>query len=146
MMQIFLAVSVLVYSVTMSKAGYEVRSEKLNECGDKLKDLSRQLDREVFAEGKESEKEITNKYNERYSSIISDTENHSDKDYWLAKLDMTHDYEITGIRRLAMYAVSYANLYAGYIIPITMMIAELLFVTDMIGATSFYPDSFRINQ
>ncbi|WP_251373279.1 SLATT domain-containing protein, partial [Escherichia coli] len=41
MLQIFLAVSVLVYSVIIGTAHYEIRSKQLNECGDKIKDLIR---------------------------------------------------------------------------------------------------------
>ena len=45
MMQIFLAVSVLVYSVVIGTARYEVRAETLTECGDKLKELIRAIER-----------------------------------------------------------------------------------------------------
>lgn len=41
MMQIFLGVSVLVYSVVIGTARYEIRSTQLNECGDKIKELIR---------------------------------------------------------------------------------------------------------
>jgi ABC-type multidrug transport system permease subunit len=36
MMQIFLAVAILVYSVVIRTARYDVREETLTECGDKL--------------------------------------------------------------------------------------------------------------
>lgn len=45
MMSIFLAVSVLVYSVVIGTAKYEVRAEGLTQCGDKLKELNRELNR-----------------------------------------------------------------------------------------------------
>jgi hypothetical protein len=38
MMQIFLAVSILVYSTINSTARYDLRSQVLSECGDKLKE------------------------------------------------------------------------------------------------------------
>ena len=44
-MSIFLAVSVLVYSVVIGTAKYEVRAEGLTQCGDKLKELNRELNR-----------------------------------------------------------------------------------------------------
>jgi len=43
-MSIFLAVAVLVYSVVIGTARYEARADKLTQCGDNLKDLSRELD------------------------------------------------------------------------------------------------------
>jgi hypothetical protein len=46
MMQIFLGVAVLVYSVVIGTARYEIRSTQLTECGDKLKELIRELDKE----------------------------------------------------------------------------------------------------
>ncbi|MFW3398424.1 SLATT domain-containing protein, partial [Aliarcobacter butzleri] len=38
MMQIFLAVAVLVFSISISTSRYELRAETLRECGDKLKE------------------------------------------------------------------------------------------------------------
>ena len=43
MLQIFLAVAVLVYSTINATAKYETRSERLNECGDRIKELIREL-------------------------------------------------------------------------------------------------------
>ena len=43
MMQIFLGVAVLVYSVVIGTARYDMRAEQLTECGDKLKELIHSL-------------------------------------------------------------------------------------------------------
>lgn len=43
--QIFLATSLLVYSVVIGTARYELRGEQLNDCGDKIKELIRELRR-----------------------------------------------------------------------------------------------------
>ncbi|MBB1489857.1 hypothetical protein, partial [Oceanospirillum sediminis] len=45
--QIFLAVSVLVYSVVILKSKYDVRSSNINACGDKIKFLARELEYEL---------------------------------------------------------------------------------------------------
>ena len=41
--QIFLAVAILVYSIITGTARFELRSEQLNDCGDKIKSLIREL-------------------------------------------------------------------------------------------------------
>ena len=93
MLQIFLAVAVLVYSVINATARYETRSEALNECGDKIKDLIRNLRREA------SEGEISGvtvdlaKYTKRYDEVSTDAENHDRVDFMLASLDMHRDYK-----------------------------------------------------
>ena len=46
MMQIFLGVAVLVYSVVIGTARYDMRSSQLTECGDKLKELVRSLEKD----------------------------------------------------------------------------------------------------
>ncbi|MFN4361684.1 MAG: SLATT domain-containing protein [Hylemonella sp.] len=42
-LQIFLAVAVLVFSVVSATAGYETRARVLNDCADRIKDLSREI-------------------------------------------------------------------------------------------------------
>ena len=80
MMQIFLAVAVLVYFVVIGTARYEVRAETLTECGDKLKELIRAIDKDRKVNEKFSDVDLTT-YQDRYSDIVTDTENHSRSDY-----------------------------------------------------------------
>lgn len=134
MMQIFLAVSVLVYSVVIGTARYEYRTENLTECGDKLKELIRTLDKDRQTQGEPSGDGLENKQ-ERYSDIAQDTENHTRSDYRLAKLEMDNDYFITGIPRLLEYLFAYADRSTAYIVPILMIAFEVVFITDMIGLT-----------
>lgn len=140
MMQIFLAVAILVYSIVMSKSGLDVRAEKLNECGDHLKDLSRKLDRAIN-EGKLDE---IDKYNERYSDITTDTEGHSRLDYLCAKLDMPNDYTIRGVKWLLLSIYSYLwILSTELLLPVVMIGMEVIFISDMLG-TNLLPKSFHI--
>lgn len=138
-MQLFLAVSVLVYSVTMAKAGYEVRAEKLNACGDNLKILSRKLDEDIAA----SDHDIK-QHAKRYANIVASSENHEDIDYLISRLDMVRDYNIVGMERFILTAKSYCQLYSMYLVPVFMIATELTFFTDMIGVTSLYPQAFRV--
>lgn len=138
MLQIFLAVAVLVYSVIIGTARYETRSEALNECGDKIKDLIRNLRCEV-AEAKTTgvAVDLVN-YHQRYDDISTDAENHSRVDFMLASLEMKSDYNYTGLIRLYMYVKSAVLYCIPYVIPTLLIASEVTFVTDMLGVTHFF--------
>ncbi|OHB44849.1 MAG: hypothetical protein A2178_01585 [Planctomycetes bacterium GWC2_49_10] len=144
MMQVFLAVAVLVYSVVIGTSRYEVRAEKLNECGDKLKELIRQLNY-ALKEKKRLSEEDFDKYQQRYSDIVTDSENHTRCDHRLAWLEMGEDDSPTGLFRLHSYFISYAARSVAYLIPIVMILFEVIFITDMIGATSILVKYFNGN-
>lgn len=133
MMQIFLAVAVLVYSAIIGTARYELRAEKLTECGDKLKDLIRAIDKEK--DGADLGEERLSTFNERYSDIVTDSENHIRSDYKLAMHEMINDYHMTGIPKLWNLFSACANRYFSYIIPLMMIGFELAFIADMVALT-----------
>ncbi|WP_047551857.1 SLATT domain-containing protein [Methylotenera sp. G11] len=134
MMVIFLAVAVLVYSVVIGTARYELRAENLTECGDKLKELIREIDKDRENHAKISDSQLS-KYQERYSDIVTDTENHIRSDYRLAMLEMTRDYYISGLPRMLCFVLAFSSRFTAYIVPIIMILFEILFITDMIGIT-----------
>lgn len=138
MMQIFLAVSVLVYSVVIGTARYDVRAETLTECGDKLKELIRSIDKHREINVTFSEADLTT-YHERYSDIVTDTENHIRSDYGLAILEMEKDYFYTGFVRLKLWVSSHVHRLIPYILPIALLSVEVTFITDMVGASSILP-------
>lgn len=139
MLQIFLAVAVLVYSVINATARYETRAEALNECGDKIKDLIRNLRTEISLS-----KQITGtgvnlqNYNQRYDDVSTDAENHNRVDFIFSSLEMSSDYNYTGLVRVFMYLRGITLYLIPYAIPTLMLIAEVFFVTDMIGITSVF--------
>ncbi|WP_040503822.1 SLATT domain-containing protein [Herbaspirillum lusitanum] len=138
MLQIFLAVAVLVYSVINATARYEIRAEALNECGDKIKDLIRNLRREV-SEGKKAGTPIDlAKYNQRYDEVSTDAENHSRVDFLFASLEMKGDYCYTGLLRIFMYIRSAFLYVIPYVVPSLMLGAEVVFIGDMLGITDFF--------
>jgi hypothetical protein len=102
MLQIFLAVAVLVYSVVNSTAKYETRAERLNECGDKIKELIREL-RVTIAGGAKVD---LNAFNQRYTLISTDSENHVRVDYWLAVVRTPEYYNVSGLIRTWIMALS----------------------------------------
>jgi hypothetical protein len=141
MMQIFLAVSVLVYSVVIGTARYEVRSTQLNECGDKLKELIREIDkeREVHA-GKSLPEAKLIEFQKRYSDIVMDVENHVRNDYRFATLEMINDYYIKGLPRLKLWVEAHILRAANYVLPTLLMLMEIVFITDMMGVTTVFTD------
>lgn len=142
MMQIFLAVAVLVYSVVIGTARYEYRAENLTECGDKLKELIRGMDKDRETKKAFSNEELAN-FQERYSDIATDTENHTRSDYRLAMLEMDNDYFISGLPRMQQYFFAYMDRVTAYIVPILMIAFEVVFITDMIGATNILAPYFN---
>ncbi len=135
MMQIFLAVAVLVYSVVIGTARYDMRAEQLTECGDKLKGLIRSLDKERESVNGSIPPTTLAHFQQQYSDIVTDVENHGRNDYRFATLEMVNDYFITGLPRFKLYITAQLVRTFSYIIPILLMLMEVIFITDMIGVT-----------
>lgn len=137
MVQIFLAVSILVYSVVIGTARYDLRAEKLNECGDKLKDLIRSLKKDIYLKKSLDDTELS-KYQQRYQDVTADTENHERSDFKLASLEMKEDYFISGVPRLLLYLTAHSQRLSAFAVPVLMIGFEVVFITDMLGATSIF--------
>lgn len=135
MMQIFLGVAVLVYSVVIGTARYDMRSSQLTECGDKLKELIRALEKDREAGGGSITPEQLASYQKHYSDIVTDVENHERNDYRFATLEMVNDYFICGLPRLKLYIEAQAVRAFGFLLPSLLMLMEVVFITDMMGAT-----------
>lgn len=135
MMQIFLGVAVLVYSVVIGTARYDMRSSQLTECGDKLKELIRYLEKDREAGGGFVTPEQLASYQKHYSDIITDVENHERNDYRFATLEMVNDYFISGLPRLQLIVEAQALRAFGFLLPTFLMLMEVVFITDMMGAT-----------
>lgn len=138
MMQIFLGVAVLVYSVVIGTARYEVRATQLNECGDKLKELIRELDKEREANNGSIQPLKLAEFQKRYSDIVTDVENHNRNDYRFATLEMVRDYFVSGLPRLKLYLEAQIIRAFGFVLPIILMLMEVMFIADMLGATEIF--------
>jgi hypothetical protein len=133
-MQIFLAVALLVYSTIIGTARYEIRSDQLNDCGDKIKDMIRQL--RIAPEVADGEKDQTlASYQADYTKVIADVENHTRNDYRLAQIQLDDYYELSTECRVKLW-VEYCLLNIIQYAPITLLfLIEIFFITDMFGAT-----------
>lgn len=142
MMQIFFAVCVLIYSIVIGTARHELRAENLTECGDKLKELSRDIDKAQM-----NDMEVTQEqfdfFNERYSLIISDTENHTRGDYELARLEMIHEYHVSGLPRFRIWIKARLDTLAPFALPIAMNFLVLVFITDTLAVTEIISPYLR---
>jgi SMODS and SLOG-associating 2TM effector domain family 5 len=135
MLQIFLAVAVLVYSVINATARYETRAERLNECGDKIKELIRELRVDISNNRTNQTPIDLQSYNRRYTDISTDAENHTRADYSLAVIRTPQYYAVTGIPWLWEYLKSYTLNAAPYLFPASMIVLEVVCILDMIGIT-----------
>lgn len=138
MMQTFLAVAILVYSVVIGTARYDVRAENLTECGDKLKELIREIESYRETDGRFTA-DVLAKFQERYSDIVTDTENHTRNDYRLARLEMDKDYLFTGLLRLGLWSTAQSIRIIPYAIPAALLALELIFILDMMGVSCVLP-------
>lgn len=136
MTQIFLAVSILVYSTINSTARYDLRAQVLSDCGDKLKEVIRELRTELIQ--KTDTKLALEEYHKKYNYIVTDSENHERIDYDFCVLEMKDDYSITGLVRLYCYIVAYIKYSWTYIVPVSVILAEAIIITDIINLTSFF--------
>ncbi len=137
MAQVFLAVAILVYSVVIGTAHYEVRAEKLSKCGDKIKELIRSLEAERAAQSSDLAALLVN-VKDKYATVVGESENHSRGDYRLAKLEMRNDYFITGLPRLFTWTAGRIDMLIPFILPAMMLIFEIAFILDMVGLTHFF--------
>jgi len=140
MLQIFLAVAVLVYSVVNSTSRYETRAGKLNECGDRIKELIRQL-RADLAKG--ALQVDLNSYNQRYTDISTDSENHSRADYSLAVIRTPEYYNISGFPWLWEWIKAMGSNSMPYVLPAIMIGLEVVFILDMLSITHLLTTSFK---
>jgi hypothetical protein len=127
-LQIFLAISVLVYSVINSQARYSVRSEKLNQCGDKIKELQRELSYRI----KNNDNPIYSEFHKRYVDIEVDAENHSRLDYQFARLDLISIYHLSGLRRLVVLVIAYFRKATTFLGPAAMFLIVFTIILDIL--------------
>lgn len=132
-LQVFLAVAVLVFSVVSATANYDTRARVLNDCADRIKDLSREL-RNEMANGAPDLPQFAVKY----SGITRDSEMHTRADYALATLQAHDQYNITGLKWAWTRLVIVSMEAAPYALPASLLAIEAIVVLDVLGITSIW--------
>jgi len=142
-LQVFFAVAVLIFSVINSTAHYETRAKSLNDCADKIKDLSRKLRSEIYNARNQGTSLDLQAFNQMYSTISAASENHSRSDYGLAMLQASELYNVTGLPRLWLnFKVLYGAL-EGYIFSIALILAEIIVILDILNVTHILTEIFN---
>lgn len=143
-MQIFLAVAVLVYSAVIGAGQYELRSARLQECGDKLKMLSTQLGLALNETSRLATKDVL-EYQRQYFDILSDSEPHNIRDFqWVAYETNKNSQELdkNAKRRNSVVRPWLKSRFFRYIylhLAAWMMLAfEFVFILDMLGITRVF--------
>jgi len=89
MLEVTSAIVILVYSIIVNKSDFSHRSSQYHHCGLELNDLNRKLykfkDREVSDEDVDS-------YTDTYNEILRRYENHSNLDFFSAKVNSFPEY------------------------------------------------------
>ncbi len=142
--QIFLAVSILVYSVVIGTARYDLRSEQLNDCGDSIKELIRELRREKEAAGGQVSMERLAVIQARYSSITTDVENHTRNDYRLTVLQLPEMFKVTGLARTSMWGVYWAAYVAQFFPSLMLLTIVVGFILEVFGITTGLSQLFKL--
>lgn len=135
--QIFLAVAILVYSIIIGTARFELRSEQLNDCGDKIKSLIREL-RIAPRSSDEQEVELLRDFQKQYAAIIADVENHDRSDYILTILRSEDLFHLDWPGRVHYWLKYFGAAVIPYIPPIGLVLIEMLLITDMFGGTMVF--------
>ena len=136
MMQVFLGVAVLVYSLIIGTARYEVRALQLSQCADSIKELIRDLKVERLKNGGELSIASLVVAQNRYAEILTSSENHVENDYRLAMLYMHKDYDIPVGSRVLMRFEAIANKVSAMAAPTILVFLVMYFASEMFGLTS----------
>jgi len=148
MMQVFLGVAVLVYSLIISTARYEVRALQLAQCADKIKELIRDLKTERSKNGGTLPTQSLVDAQKRYSEILTSSENHEGNDYRLAMLYMAKDYATPYGTRLLMQIQAICSALRPIVAPAALLVIVLFFSSEMFGLsaqTKIYVPSWRVS-
>lgn len=138
--QIFLAVSVLVYSTIIGTAKYEVRASDLDRCGVDLKNMIREIRSEL-----KDEKDIDlKKYSDQYHEIIKNCENHNRSDFKKAQLYLTEYWETHFICRKLFRLEIFIKNSLPYVPQFLLVILELIFLLDLLSITQILTKYLKV--
>lgn len=140
--QVFLAVAILVYSIIISTARFELRSEQLNDCGNNIKQLIRDL--RVIPECNSTEEaHLLKEFQDRYATIVSNVENHKRSDYILTILRSPELFNLTPVGRALHWIKFTIASLPSYLVPFVIVLIEVFLILGMFGITNVSPPLFN---
>ena len=111
MLEVASAIVILVYSIIVNKSDFSHRSSQYHHCGLELNDLNRKLykykDREVSDED-------VDKYTNTYNEILRRYENHSNLDFFSAKVNSFPEYYGLNLGHRILLWLWYSLEYSHY--------------------------------
>ena len=123
MLQVFFAVSVLVYSVICSTANYKYRALLLNQCGNRLKHLQSKV-----LSSSASDCDIES-FAAEYENILDSSDGHEEVDYKRTKLQM-QEYNVTGLKWIWYHCNIFFHYAKFSVIPLIMFSLEVIIIID----------------
>jgi hypothetical protein len=135
--QLFLAVSVLVYSSSISTANYQIRAKEFLDCADRIKNLITILEVKILKKEEINFLEIESEYR----AILNHSENHEDIDYIKGEAlytkainkglnrDQKHETKKT-LWKFWTHTKDKIKIYSPFL---CLMILEMSFILDMTG-------------
>ena len=132
--QIFLAVAILVFSIVIGTARYELRAHQLDSCGNNIKNLIRRLKAASIDEC-DTSGEVLNKFHDEYNGMISNVENHERQDYILTILRSPDLFKLTLCARIYHWIKFFLFSITPHMPSIILVLVEILFITEMFGIT-----------
>lgn len=135
--QIFLAVAILVFSIVIGTARYELRAHQLDNCGNNIKNLIRELRAAQISDGVDGSEELK-KFHIKYNNIISNVENHERQDYILAILRSPDLFKLGLLARVHHWIKFLFFSLISHLPSIILVLVEILFITEMFGVTKIF--------
>lgn len=143
--QIFLAVAILVYSVIIGTSRFEVRGEQLNDCGDSIKKLIRELRISEQSKTEAEEVALLKEFQEKYAIIVADVENHVRSDYILTIIRTPDLFKLGFFARAHHWLKYFFSAIVPYVPPIILVAIELILISDMFGISKIFSQYLNIN-
>lgn len=137
MVQIFLGVAVLVYSLIIGTARYEIRALELSNNAAQIKELIHELqlirDQNNGLVAPPALQEIQQKY----ARIVTSCENHEQNDYNLAMLEMPNDYTAGDFTKLVIRSQAILSGSWRFVAPTILLVAVLIMIFEMFNISKF---------
>lgn len=141
---VFLAVEALIYSIINSNSHYETRAKSLDECGNRIKELYRNLSSDIYEYEHENSAFSIHPYYEQYSRLSTVSENHGREDYWLTMLQERTYFHITGLARLSIVIKVAIGFVFQYISPTFLIASEVIVILDILKITAVFTPILNI--
>jgi hypothetical protein len=135
LIQIFLGVAVLVYSLIIGTARYDVRALQLLQCADKIKDIIRETKVEAKKNPGLSQNQYIEAAHKKYSEALSISENHERIDYHISMLSTPQDYIIPAGTRMIIRIQRFYFDAKSLIAPGILIAFLSIFTMEMFGIT-----------